>query len=135
MVGQSNLMPGQLPGYARVWLRLCSIATVSLSMAPFCLYAHAFRYLFQPSYIIIHSFSMQPPSYRYSYILVVVTYNIIYTLRGVSNAAKSRTRLRNLCNFTKITPGLHPDYTGITHVCNSYLTHICNLICICNSYL
>ena len=22
MVGQSNLMPGQLPGYARVWLRL-----------------------------------------------------------------------------------------------------------------
>ncbi len=23
MVEQSNLMPGQLPGYARVWLRLC----------------------------------------------------------------------------------------------------------------
>ena len=57
------------------------------------------------------------------------------SFRGVSNAAKSRTRLRNLCNFTKITPGLHPDYTGITYVCNSYLTHICNLICICNSYL
>ena len=56
-------------------------------------------------------------------------------IRGVSNAVKSRTRLRNLCNFTKITPGLHPDYTGITHVCNSYLTHIYNLICICNSYL
>ena len=23
MVGQSKLMPGQMPGYARVWLRLC----------------------------------------------------------------------------------------------------------------
>ena len=31
--------------------------------------------------------------------------------RGVSNAAKLRARLRNLCNFTKITPGLHRDYT------------------------
>ena len=25
MVGQSKLMPGQLPGCARVWLRLCVI--------------------------------------------------------------------------------------------------------------
>ena len=25
MVGQSKLMPGQLPGYARVWLRLCVV--------------------------------------------------------------------------------------------------------------
>ena len=23
MVGQNELMPGQMPGYARVWLRLC----------------------------------------------------------------------------------------------------------------
>ena len=29
------------------------------------------------TYIIIHSFSMQP-SYRYSYILVVATYNITF---------------------------------------------------------
>ena len=26
MIGQSNLMPGQLPGYARVWLRLWQAA-------------------------------------------------------------------------------------------------------------
>ena len=50
------------------------IATVSLSMAPFCLHAHAAIY---STYIIIHSFPMQP-SYRYSYILVVATYNITF---------------------------------------------------------
>ena len=41
--------------------------------------------------------------------------NFIYLLcmnlhRGVNNAAKLRTRLCNLYNFTKITPGLHWDY-------------------------
>ena len=30
---------------------------------------------------------------------------------GVRSVAKSRARLSNLCNFTKITPGLHRDYT------------------------
>ena len=38
-----------------------------------CLLMHAAIY----TYIIIHSFSMQP-SYRYGYILVVATYNITY---------------------------------------------------------
>jgi len=33
--------------------------------------------------------------------------------RGVRKAAKSRTRLRNLCNFIKITLGLHWDYTRL----------------------
>ena len=28
MVGQSKLIPGQMPGYARVWLRLCTILNV-----------------------------------------------------------------------------------------------------------
>ena len=37
--------------------------------------------------------------------------NVLPEKRWVSNAAKSHTRLRNLCNFTKITPGLHRDYT------------------------
>ena len=34
MVGQSKLMPGQLPGYARVWLRLwTAVRYVSTKMA------------------------------------------------------------------------------------------------------
>jgi len=35
----------------------------------------------------------------------------VYFSRGVRNATKSRARLRNLCNFIKITLGLHRDYT------------------------
>ena len=38
----------------------------------------------------------------------------MYHYRGVRNEAKSCTRLRNLYNFTKITPGLCQDYTKIT---------------------
>ena len=34
--------------------------------------------------------------------------------QGVRNAAKSCTRLHNLCKFIKITPGLCLDYTYIT---------------------
>ena len=36
--------------------------------------------------------------------------------RGVQNTAKSSPGLCNLHNFTKITPGLFPDYTNITPV-------------------
>ena len=46
----------------------------------------------------------------------LVTGNLVYKRQfmcrdqGVSNAAKLHTRLRNLYNFTKITPGSHWDY-------------------------
>ena len=46
-------------------------------------------------------------------------------LRGVSNEAKLRTRLRNLYNFTKITPGLQVC-TGIAHICDSRIG--CNIL-------
>ena len=52
------------------------IATVSLSMAPFCLHAHACRYLFN---LYNYTFFLHAAySYRYSYILVVATYNITF---------------------------------------------------------
>ena len=41
----------------------------------------------------------------------LVEHKFIGNNRGVSNTAKSCTRLRNLCNFTRITSGLHRDYT------------------------
>ena len=55
--------------------------TVSLSMAPFCLHAHTCRYLFN---LYNYTFFLHAAySYRYSYILVIVTYNI-YTLLKIN---------------------------------------------------
>ena len=49
-------------------------------------------------------------------ILLFIKYfsQLVTVPRGVRNAAKLCTRLRNLYNFTKITPGLCQDYTEIT---------------------
>ena len=53
---------------------------------------------------------------RFGSFIFLVTGNLVYKHqfmcwdRGVSNAAKLHTRLHNLYNFTKITPGSHWDY-------------------------
>ena len=60
----------------------------------------------------------------------------IYTdRRGVRNRAKSRTRLCNLCNFIKITPGLHRDYTRFAQGLHIFvIQELAVIFCnICNS--
>ena len=55
----------------------------------------------------------------------------MHMARGVRSAAKSRTRLRNLYNFTKIALGLCLDYSKVTPglrlVCKGRLLKITDL--------
>ena len=74
-------------------------------------YGHTVRVWYTKLYhtCMVHTIRTWYVPYAYG---IKYAYGTEHYYRGVRNAAKSCTRLCNLCNFTKITPGLHPDYTG-----------------------